>query len=367
MKTIVISAVNIRKGGTLTILKDCLQYLSEVASASDEYKIVALVHDKNLSLFPNIHYMELPWSIKSWVHRLWCEYVTMRKISRQLQPIHLWFSLHDTTPNVIAARQAVYCQTSFPFLRWSWKDFRYDYKIPLFALFTKYAYRINIKKNNYLVVQQEWLRKGFSKMFSLPQEKFIVAPPPRNIEERQNTPLPSNCKTFFYASTADSHKNFELLCEATQRLENEVGKDKFTVIITIKGNENKYAQMLYNKWGNVSSLKFAGFMGKEQLYATYNTSDCLIFPSRIETWGLPISEFMAYRKPMLLADLPYAHETSVGSNCTAFFNPTNAIDLKNAMKAVFSGDFSRHKAIQKRESQSLVVGNWEELFDILWL
>ena len=31
MKTIVVSAVNIRKGGTLTILRNCLEYLSGLA------------------------------------------------------------------------------------------------------------------------------------------------------------------------------------------------------------------------------------------------------------------------------------------------------------------------------------------------
>mgnify|MGYP002627967192 CR=1 FL=1 len=60
--------------------------------------------------------IEMPDTIKSWGRRLWCEYMTMYKISKSLSPVYLWFSLHDTTPRVIAERQAVYCQTSFPFL-----------------------------------------------------------------------------------------------------------------------------------------------------------------------------------------------------------------------------------------------------------
>ena len=53
MKTIVVSAVNIRKGGTLTILRDCLSYLSSLA-ASGEYRIVALVHKQELAHFAGI-------------------------------------------------------------------------------------------------------------------------------------------------------------------------------------------------------------------------------------------------------------------------------------------------------------------------
>ena len=34
--------------------------------------------------------------------------------------------------------------------------------------------------------------------------------------------------------------------------------------------------------------------------------DFLIFPSLLETWGLPISEFEQTNKKMILANLPYA-------------------------------------------------------------
>jgi hypothetical protein len=110
---IVISAVNIRKGGTLTVLRDCLRYLS----GRPDLRVTALVHQRELCDFPGVDYIEIPWSIEGWGKRLKCEYRTMRGISEKLQPVDLWLSLHDTTPNVVAKRQAVYCQTSFPFLK----------------------------------------------------------------------------------------------------------------------------------------------------------------------------------------------------------------------------------------------------------
>ena len=175
MKTIVVSAVNIRKGGTLTILRDCLSYLSTLPK--DGFRVVALVHRKELVLYPGIEYQEFPDTIKSWGRRLWCEYVTMHSVSKRLAPVDLWLSLHDTTPRVKAERQAVYCQTSFPFLKWKWKDLKYDFKIVLFSLLTKYAYKVNIARNRYLVVQAQWLREGFSDMFNLSEDHFIVFPP----------------------------------------------------------------------------------------------------------------------------------------------------------------------------------------------
>lgn len=80
-RTIVISAVNIRKGGTLTMLRECLTYLSGLAQ---DWNVIALVHDRSLCDYDGIEYIELPDTIRSWGRRLWCEYVTMQGISREL-------------------------------------------------------------------------------------------------------------------------------------------------------------------------------------------------------------------------------------------------------------------------------------------
>lgn len=357
-----VSAVNLRKGGTLTILRDCLQYLS---SLTKEYRVVALAHKRELCDFTGIEYIEMPDIIKGWGKRLWCEYVTMHRMSQELAPVYLWLSLHDTSPRVKAERQAVYCQTSFPFYQWTWRDFRFDFKIPLFACFTRFAYRVNVHSNRYLIVQQEWLRKGLSKMLGVRPNKFIVAPPQRKMIEVNPKEVDKKCFTFFYASTPDCHKNFETLCKAAALLEKEVGVGKFKVVLTIKGDENKYAAWLKKNWGNVHSIEFAGFMSKECLYGHYQMADCLVFPSKVETWGLPISEYMETKKPMLLADLPYAHETAAGSELTAFFPATDANVLKDEMKKILNGDVSGLVEVPCKLLESPKANSWKELFELL--
>lgn len=364
MKTVVISAVNIRKGGTLTILKQCLEYLSSVTK-EHQWRVIAIVHRKDLCLYSGIEYIEMPHVAKGWLRRLWCEYITMNRLSKQLGHIDLWFSLHDTTPRVKAARQAVYCQTSFPFLKWKIQDLRFDPKIVLFALLTRFAYRINIHKNRYLIVQAEWLRQGFANMFGIAANKFIVAPPQKpniTIEPQQTQAKPY---TFIFPSTPDCHKNFELACEAAKRLEQEVGKGLFNLIITIQGHENRYAEWLHQKWGNVESIRFVGFLTKEQLFNTYAQSNCLVYPSRVETWGLAISEFGAFDKPMILADLPYAHETSAGCSMVSYFEPDDAEALKHQMRQVMEGNLEGFAPNPGKAIEPPVTHNWEELFALL--
>ena len=59
MNTIIISAVNLTEGGTLSILKSFLQALS-MSELSNIYRVIALVNNKDKILYPNIEYIELP-------------------------------------------------------------------------------------------------------------------------------------------------------------------------------------------------------------------------------------------------------------------------------------------------------------------
>lgn len=365
MKTIVISAVNLVEAGTLRILQDCLAYLSGMAAAGG-YRIVAIVHDKSLANYPNVTYIENKWPKKRWINRLWYEYVTMRAISKEIGPVYLWFSLHDTTPTVVAERRAVYCHNAFPFYKWKLHDMIFAPKIMLFALLSKYIYKTNIRRNNYVVVQQEWLRKALSDMFRLDRHKVMVSPPNKQkhqFVEVKDTVYPQQF-SFVFAGSPNSHKNFEVLCEAALLLEKQ-GIFDFKIHITIKGDENKYARWLHKKYGHLQTIDFLGFVTRETLQQYYVNSDCLLYPSKVESWGLPISEFALLRKPMLLADLPYAHDTAAGSEKVSYFDPENAVELAIKMKALLNRDDAFLENIPAASLQAPFARNWEETFKIL--
>lgn len=363
MKTIVVSAVNLVVGGTLTILRDCLSYLSTLDK--NEFRVIALVNNKALVGVEGVEYIELAWPKRNWINRLWCEYVYMYRLSRKLAPVYLWLSLHDTTPNVKADRRAVYCHNPFPFYDWKVKELYMCPKIVLFSLFSYYIYRVNIYKNDWVIMQQKWIKDAFARMYKLDDRKMLVALPIKKDCHVDHVPFVKSAYTFLYASSANSHKNFETLCEAARLLESEVGSDKFKVILTISGKENKYANWLSKKWGEVESIEFADFMSRERLYGYYNEVDCFIFPSKVETWGLPISEFGVTGKPMLLADRPYAHETAANTMFTSFFNPDDPQELKRQMKSLLLGDTSFLATVPEVDIEGPVAYSWKSMFDYL--
>lgn len=366
MKTIVISAVNLVEAGTLEILKDCLRFLSNY-SDKNGYRVIAIVYKRELADFPNIEYIETQWPKKRWINRLWYEYISLKKISKEIGPINLWFSLHDTSPSVFAEKRAVYCHNSFSFYKWKMHDLIFAPKIAMFAIFTKFIYQTNIHQNNYIVVQQEWFRKGLSKMFGIDPKKIIVARPKIDDSAIILSEIKKSKEDyeFLFAGSPNSHKNFEVICKAAQILAEENKIKNFRVSITVKGDENKYAKWLFDNWGKIKNINFIGFVSKSTIKDLYLSVDCLIYSSKVESWGLPISEFKNLNKPMLLADLPYAHETSEGSMKTSFFNPDDPKELASYMANLIDGNYSFLKPQEIKNIPAPKAENWDELFKIL--
>lgn len=362
-----VSAVNIVSGGTYSILDSLLRSASEFAVQNPHWRIVAYVHRHGMFNYSNIEYVEVPWAKRSWLYRIYAEYFYFKRVSKSLDP-KVWLSMHDITPSVKADVRAVYCHNPTPFYRLKLSDLRFDYKIVLFTLFYKFLYKINIHRNQYVIVQQEWIRDAFSTMFGLSDKKIVVAFPERdslrseqkNMAERD---LNKECR-FFYPSLPRQFKNFEVVCRAAQILERQ-GINNFKVTLTLAGTETKYARWVYEKYKELKCVEFVGLIPYDEMEGRYAETDCLIFPSFLETWGLPISEFMVYNRPILTADLPYARETSCGAKLCEYFDPLSGDDLAQKMKKVIEGDLTDFKPVVRHEVREPMVDSWMKLCKLL--
>lgn len=360
---IVVSAVNFTEGGPLTILTDCLLHLNEFLV--NEYDIYAVVHDRNL--FPqidNVQFISYRKVKSSWFRRLYFEYFFCKKLSAGINPC-LWFSLHDMTPNVTAKRRAVYCHNPSPFARKSFKDLKLAPGFFLFTLFYKYLYRINLHHNDFIVVQQEWIRNEFSRLFKVDKKKIIVAKPGEK-EFFADKPLMKGGEVvrFIFPTYPRSFKNIEIIGKAVKIL-NEWGLKNYEVIVTINGTENAYAKAIVNEFGSLKPILFIGGISREAIDELYAKVDCLIFPSKLETWGLPITEFKSFNKTIFLADLPYAKEALGYYEYAKFFDPDNAQELASHMKSLIEGTLINYDVTRALTPGKPYTQDWKELFEVL--
>jgi glycosyltransferase involved in cell wall biosynthesis len=366
-KKIAISAINLFEGGPLSVLKDCLHAI-ENSKQFEDCEFVALVHKKSLfdnEFYKRVAFVEFPKSRKSYLYRLYYEYFYFKKIAKQSE-IDFWFSLHDISPNIGKIPQAVYCHNPSPFKVIRLNDLFVQPVIFMFNLFYFFLYKINIKKNRYVVVQQLWLKDEFNKGFDVQYDKIIIAKPQEPIIDIDSIKGDVNetIKTFVFPTFPRSFKNIEIIGEAVRILNKEDVKG-FVTIVTIDGSENKYSRLICRKYRNLAHLNFIGLQPREIVYKLYKESDCLIFPSTLETWGLPISEYKQFHKPMIVANLPYAKETIGSYDKTKFFSPSDARELANYMKEFIVTGKMEYDKTRAIEYPKPYVQNWEELMIML--
>lgn len=366
MKSIAISAINLFEGGPLSVLKDCLHAI-EYSNQFTDCNFVVLVHKK--SLFNNDNYkkvtfVEFPKSRKSYFYRLYYEYFYFNKFAKK-HKIDFWFSLHDISPNLGSVPQAVYCHNPSPFKEINLNDLFVQPVIFMFNLFYSFLYKINIKKNKNVIVQQLWLKNEFNKRFEVEYSKIIIAKPqePQMFVNEDSICFKNNV-SFVFPTFPRSFKNIEVIGEAVNIL-NGWGVRDFSVTITIDGSENKYSRMICDKYGKSEYLNFIGLQPREMICQLYQDSDCLIFPSTLETWGLPISEYKQFGKPMLVADLAYAKETVGKYDKVKFFNPYDANALANCMKELIVLKEIRFDKTEEIVYPMPYAKDWEELLVLL--
>ncbi len=359
MKKIVISAVNLNQGGPLSVLTDCLEAFKKIYK-SLELDITVLVHKTELfkDYQHDFNIIEYPLIKESWFKRISFEYFQSKKLSQNINP-DLWLALHDMTPNV-TCKQVVYCHNPSPFYDLKLSDAFTDSTFFLFCLFYKFLYRINIKKNKFVIVQQQWLREEFEKNYHV---KTVVAYP-NTIDAMPLPEVQGNAENinkkykFFFPAFPRVAKNFEVLLQAAKVLSTK--RTDFELLITIDGTENKYAQKLHKAYKDIEQIKFIGAKTREEVFGIYNNTNCLIFPSKLETWGLPISEFKLFNKPMLLSDMNYAHEALGDYRQAKFFDPDNEQQLLNYMDAVIDNKLEFDINLQVIPNDPFFK-NWDQL------
>lgn len=362
-KLIVLSGVNLRSGGTLAIFEDVLSYANNFLT--DKYRVIAFVHSKDIlskDRYQKIEFIEFPKSSLSYFIRFYLEFYHFKKISQDLNP-YLWMSMQDLSANVSSKISAVYCHNASAFYKVSFKEAMHDKVFFIQNMLYKFFYSININNNNYVIVQQNWLRDKFHDIFEIEKNKIIVSfPQAKKYFRSRKSHIKDKEFIFFYPSLPRVFKNFELIFEATRIINLQNIQSNFKVIVTIDGSENSYSKELLNKYSDISNIEFIGLIPRNEVQERYKISDCLIFPSKLETWGLPVSESKEFGLPILIADLPYAHETINNYDKSLFFDPYDATDLSDKMIKAINNEYSDHFMGDPKEP---FCQDWNELFKIL--
>lgn len=194
---------------------------------------------------------------------------------------------------------------------------------------------LNYSHANQYVVQTKTMRDRLKK-FKKETIPIVVLPFSSSVKNEQqafnNKPNVNIC-SFIYVASGDPHKNHKNLVKAWLLLAKENIRPKLSVTI----DEEKYPQLC--DWLQHNSKKYQldvenlGLLGRSAILEHYKQSDALIYPSLIESFGLPLVEARNAGLPIIAAELDYVRDLVEPDET---FDPTSAVSIKRAVQR-FSG------------------------------
>lgn len=318
MKILVVD-VAAETGGALTVLQ--LYYQKAMKKRDTEW--IFVLSKIQLPERENIKILNFPWVKKSWFHRLAFDLFVVPKLVKQYK-VDQVLSLQNLIFPLVKVKQSVYLHQALPFSNRKYSLLRHG-KLWIYQNIIGKLMIKSIKKADNVIVQMEWMKRECIRRSKVHSSKIVVEKPEIEIEAKKKYEAGKGKTLFFYPASDEIYKNHKVIIEAVKILIQKNISD-FRVIFTIRENKNSYlAKTVKNL-----PIDLIGPLTKDEVYDFYQKS-ILLFPSYIETVGLPLLEAKKHHAPIIAANLDYAREVLNDYDKVKYFNPDDPEKLAMLM------------------------------------
>lgn len=312
-------------GGALVVLNNYYQRACQ--DSANDYLFV--LSEPIFAETTNVRVARFPEVKKSWLHRMAFDMFKAKKILNSFG-VEKIISLQNTIIPFVHQPQTVYfhnilsgrlCDLKFSLFRdpimWVYRNLIGNYII------------YSLKRADKIIVQTNWIADRCVQRCGISRSKICVEK-----QKRKDKVVLCNRRKvtgeaiFLYPASSASFKNHKIIECACKLLSSENIKG-YKVLFTVDSEYFRKEKINPNSIG----IECIGWQTEEKLNNLYLDSDCLLFPSKLETVGLPLLEAQAYGLKVFAADLEYAHETLCGYPAT-YFDPDDGIKLASLMLEV---------------------------------
>lgn len=295
-KTIIINDIAATSAGAYTILENFLEELVSTSSAH-KFNWVIFVSTDKLTKYERENVSVININSKNWITRIYWDLIGLSKwIKKKKINVYRVFSIQNTGLPFLNIKQYIYIHQPLILGR-NIRLKPFEWKIMLFRFIYYYCVKWTIKKGSTIIVQTEWMKKELCHQFKLSEDDILIIKPKLKLEVN-DIPKADNhvtYKLFYPAVPVVSYKNHELLIKALYEL-NKLNSglfNKIQMLFTADQDFNKltsYYCSLIKKLGVDSNVKWCGYLNREQMNENYIKSDLFLFPSQLESFGLPLIE-----------------------------------------------------------------------------
>ena len=371
MKNIFINATSCTVGGSKSILKQLLEEIS--VSNNIEITYYVFVSNEELDFFKRKNLKIINVKAKKWIKRLFWDYYGLKKWSKTNGIFaNLIISLQNTGVKYSnEVKQIVYLHTPIPFVNYKWNIFKENERI---LWFYKNIYPIIIKKSlnssSIIVVQSNWLKRIVSDRMKISLKNIKVFVPNINLNTI-NQPLIEKISTadndnfiFFYPAFEYKYKNHEIIIHALSLLKSkrpDIYK-RIKIVFTLDNSSRikKKAKLFQIQ----EKIDFVGALPKEYVEEYYKKSSAILFPSYIETFGLPLLEAKNYGKRIIATNEEFSYEILGNYKNVNFIDKFSKNEWANKIIEVVEG-YNEFEESQNKDIDLKEVQGWREFVNYI--
>ncbi len=315
-------------GGAVTVLQSFYEEFCK--DTRNEYIFVLSVF--KLPETAHIKVLNYPWIKKSPFHRLYFDHFAAHKLVKKYKADKV-LSLQNIELPHAGVPQMVYEHNALPFSEYRfrpWEGVRPWMTQQILGRMMKRS----VKRAEKVMVQTNWMKEEIVRQCRITPEKIEVKFPPVKMLKTKSYCLDKEKPVFFYPANASAYKNHRTFLKACEILQDK-GYHNYQVIWTVTGRENKN-MLAVRKEAEERKLPivFKGPMPRRELFDLY-ASSVLIFPSYIETIGLPLLEARSAGAWIVAADCLYAKDMVGDYERAEFFEAFDEKALERAMEKQF--------------------------------
>lgn len=331
---VVVNASALSSGGALTILRQFIFH----ASLTNKKYIIFSPSGILLEPYENIVYIEV--NTKSWIKRIWWDMFGLKKyIKKHNIDCSLCISLQNTSINVDCA-QLIYLHQPLPFTNVKYCFSKDTLKYFLYKWFYKFFIFLFSDKTTRFVVQTQWMKKALVNN-AVPENNISVFTPDINladvqvaiitevVERQSNNPV-----TFFYPASSLFYKNHLLILDALALIKGRLLNKSVIFAVTLKIGDYPVFDQKVKLLELSDMISYLGMITYAEVIEHYIDADAVLFPSYIETFGLPLAEAGVLGKRIICADLPFSRDVLTGYQGASFLDYQNPVQWADAMEMI---------------------------------
>lgn len=327
---IVVNDIAASEGGALSVLLD---FYEAVKQYDLENEYIFLLSKKHFEETERIKILLLPEVKQSHLKKIIFDFITGKKLIKSLNP-DIVFSLQNIITFGLKKTQIVYVHQSLPYQ--SLKKFSFfktsERKYAIVQYIIGSIINCSVRKAEKVIVQTEWMKNALIDKTKKASEKIYVIPPTVKGDTSKKVAVFDKHR-FFYPTSDYVYKNNDLLMKVAEELMIETTED-FVVEMTLPEQES-----------GVECVKYVGRLSREEVINKYREST-LVFPSYIETYGMPLAEARTTGTIILAARCNYAYEVLEGYENAYFFDYDKPQELAALMKAVLQGKIVKKEIVE---------------------